>query len=110
MVAESVYVIIKPVCAIFDIPVMSAAAVVDIVTAGREVAPVGAARVTLSVSPVGMVVSKAPVILLAVLFVVKEYVVELSEAFVGGFPATADPIVSIPGLPETEIASIELIV
>ena len=86
------------------------AAVVPRETLPAEVAPVGAERFALKVTPVGIAVAKEAVILRAVLFVVTEQVVVASVAFVGALPATAAVTFKGPGFPDTEIESIDPIV
>ena len=101
---------VKLACAMLAIAVTNEAAVVLKLVAPADVAPVGAAKVTFKVTPVGMLVASAAVIFLAVLFVVTAYVVVASVALVGALPAVAVVTFKGPGFPETEMESIEPIV
>lgn len=89
------------------------AAVPDKLTVPADVAPLGAVRLTVRVAPDSISESNAPVIFLAellVLLVVRAYVVVESVAHVGLLPATAVEMARVPGLPDTDIASIDPIV
>lgn len=101
---------VKLLCPTLDIAVTKLAAVVFKATDPAEVAPDGATKFTLNVTPVGIVVAKAPVTLRAVLLVVTAYVVVASVALVGALPAVAVVMFRGPGFPDTEMESIEPIV
>lgn len=103
-VAARVYVIVSPDCARFAMPVTRFAAVVDKLTEPSEVAPVGAARFALRVTPDGIAEPIAPVIFEADPLVVTAKVVVASVAEVGWLPATAELTVKVPGLPDIETA------
>ncbi len=109
-VAVNVYVMVKLPCAMLAMPVTRFAAVVERLVEPADVAPVGAAMVTLSVVPIGIFDAKDPVILLAVLFVVTAKVVVASVALEGALPAVAEVTFKGPGFPETVTSSIEPIV
>lgn len=84
-------------------PVTRSAPVVPSATAPALVAPVGAARLTRSVTLAGIAWSMAAVTLVPVWFVVIANVVLASLTDVGADPAGAALMVSAPGLPETLI-------
>ncbi len=98
---------LKPDEAMVAIPVTNEAAAVVKLTVPAEVAPAGAAKLTLKVTPDGKALPNIPVILRAVLLVVTAYVVVASVALVGALPATAVVILNAPGFPEIEMASMD---
>ena len=99
--AESVYVIERPLALRVLIPVTASAAEVVSVTVPALEAPPGAPSATLSVTPVGIMLLIATVTFLLVSFVVTEYVVVASETEFGGLPALAAVTFIVAGLPET---------
>ncbi|MFA6916313.1 MAG: hypothetical protein WC222_07935 [Parachlamydiales bacterium] len=103
-VAVSVYVTDKAEAVSLVIPVTKSESVVDSGTVPELVAPEGAPKLTLMVSPVGIAEFNFAVTLAAVVLVDRVHVVELFVALVVGTPGVNELIVNVAGFPEKVIS------